>query len=245
VGDFRACLNCGAALSFEQAHCPSCGQSTAIRRITLGDIGGDFARAIFDVDRSAVALFRALSIRPGVVADDYARGARRRYFSPFAFLLTVVGVTSLAIAMSGFQFVTSDNAENGVVLFAQTHPNVLLLAQVPILAAIARVLFWSAARRFAEYLVLAAYTIAMRAAFLTVVALPVWYVVRNEPTAGPPLVAAYWIVWFAYFAFAAMQFHAAPGAWGRARHWCGGFLVAAATQYISVVAINRLANLFG
>lgn len=232
-------------MSFQQAHCPSCGQSSAIRRITLGDIGGDFARAIFDVDRSVVALFKALSVRPGVVADDYARGARRRYFSPFAFLLTVVGVTSLAIAMSGFQFVTSDNAANGVVLFAQTHPNVLLLAQVPILAAIARLLFWAGGRHFAEYLVLAAYTIAMRAAFLTVVALPVWYVVRDEPAAGPPLVAAYWLVWFAYFAFAAMQFHPASGAWRRARHWCGGFLVAAVTQYISVIGINRLANLFG
>jgi len=241
MADAPTCLNCATTLSGAPAHCPRCGQSTAIRRITLGDIGDDFARAIFDIDRSVFSLLRALIVRPGVVADDYARGARRRYFGPFAFLFTVVGLTSLAIALSGFQIVTSDNAANAFVRFAQSHPNALLLGQVPILAAIARLLFASESRRFAEYLVLAAYTIAMRAAFIAVVAVPIWYVVRDRPSAGPPLVAAYWLLWFVYFGVAAMQFHGSRRAW----HALGGFGVAAVTQYVSVTLIDRLANLIG
>jgi hypothetical protein len=241
MADAKTCLNCATTLSGHTSHCPHCGQSTAVGRVTLGDIGDDFARAIFDIDRSVFSLLRALIVRPGVVADDYSRGARRRYFGPFAFLFTVVGLTSLAIALSGFEIVTSDDAANAFVRFAQSHPNALLLAQVPILAGIARLLFRSDARRFAEYLVLAAYTIAMRAAFIAVVAVPIWYVVRDHPLAGPPLVVAYWFLWFLYFGIAAMQFHASRRAW----HALGGFAVAAATQYVSVTIIDRLANLIG
>jgi hypothetical protein len=152
-----------------------------------------------------------------------------------------VGITSLAIVVSGFQAVTTDAAANQVALFAQTHPNVLLLAQVPILAAISRLLFWSDARGFAEYLVLAAYTVSMRAAFVAIVALPVWYVVRHSPSVEPSLVGAYWALWFAYFGIAAMQFHARRRVW----HGLGGAAIAAAAQYVSLVAINALAYLVG
>jgi Protein of unknown function (DUF3667) len=215
------CRNCHTNLTFGQAYCSACGQKRISGRLTLHEIARDLIHAVFHVDRSAISLVRVLLVSPGTVALDYVQGHRKRYFGPFGFLLIVVAAASAAFAVTGFRVVPTNDA-NMVADFLQSHINLVMFAEVPLLAGFSRLLYRRAGFNFAEHLVLAAYTSGLRMLFATVFLIPAWYLFRPTNTTGVYLYVGFLTVWSMYFGFAASQFF--PGR--RVLSWCKGILTA-------------------
>lgn len=133
----------------------------------------------------------------------------------------MVAATSAALAFTGLQ-TTWGSTPNRVTNFVQTHINVIMFAEVPLLAAFSRLL---AARRgfnYAEHLVLAAYTSSMRFLFSFLVFIPAWFALRNDSGAVHYLYFASLPIWPLYYGFAASQFFKE----GRASSWLLGILAA-------------------
>jgi hypothetical protein len=213
------CRNCDADVPLGQVYCGNCGQKFVSERLTLHEIGHDLLHAFVHVDRSALSLVRMLLVSPGTVALNYVQGKRKRYFGPFSFLVVVVAAASAVIALTGFRAVSSDSP-NVVADFLQSHLNLLMFAELPLLAVFSRLLDVRGRFNLAEHLVLAAYTSSMRVLFATLIVIPFWYVFRPSNPAAVALVSL--AIWALYFGFAASQFFPGRRAWS----WCRGFLTA-------------------
>jgi hypothetical protein len=197
-----------------------CGQRTDTSRLSLVDVARDLMHSFVNVERGPLAFARALLIEPGTVAREFVEGKRRRHYGPFATLVVLVGLTSLVINVSGFQALAHDGLSSGPMGLLQRHFNLLLLAQLPLLGLACAVVFRSARLTLAEHMVLAAYSLSVRAVFLALV-VPIAFV---ESTAAPGRgwFFAFWAAWYLYFGWAASQFY--PGS--RLRSWIGGSVVA-------------------
>jgi hypothetical protein len=218
------CRNCNAELEFGQAYCASCGQKRIAGRLTVHEIGHDLVHVIFHVDRSVLSLMRMLLVRPGAVALDYIHGRRKRYSGPFAFLFIVVAAASAMVAFTRFRAVVSTNP-NLIVDFLGRHINLIMFAQVPVLAMFSRLLDTRGGFNFAEHLVLAAYTSGMRILFFTLILLPAWYLFRPSDATALHVYFAYLTIWPLYFGLAASRFFTG----NRAYTWCKGMLAAVLT----------------
>ena len=218
------CRNCDADITVGQAYCGICGQKCATTRLTMHEIGHNLLHTFVHVDRSILSLARMLLVRPGVVALYYVQGKRTRFFGPFAFLFVVVAAATAAIAFTGFRPVSSSTASS-VGDFVQTHVNLYMLAQVPLLAAFLRILDLRGDFIYAEHLVLAAYTSSMRIAFAILIVIPVWYVFNIRNAAAGYLNYAVFPIWSLYFGFATSQFLRG----NRVLTWCKGTLAAILT----------------
>ena len=214
------CRNCDADVALGQVYCGICGQKYATGQLTLHEIGHDLLHALIHVDRSALSLVQMLLVRPGTVALNYVQGKRKRYFGPFSFLVIVVAGASAVIALTGFRAVSANRA-NVVADFFQSHINLLMFAEVPLLAAFSRLFDVRSCFNFAEHLVLAAYTSSMRVLLATLIVIPFWYIFHPSNPAAVALVIL--AIWALYFGFAESQF--LPGR--RGLSWCRGFLAAA------------------
>lgn len=228
------CRNCDGKLACGQVYCSACGQKRISARLTLHEIGLDLIHAVFHVDRSAVSLVRMLLIRPGTVALDYIKGRRKRYFGPFGFLFIVVAAAAAAFAVTGLRVVPTDKA-NIVADFLQLHINLVMFAEVPLLAGFSRLLYARAGFNLAEHLVLAAYTSGLRILFSTVILIPAWYLFHPTNATGAYLYLGFLIAWSMYFGLAASQFF--PGR--RVLSWCKGIL----TAILAWTSIQVLATL--
>lgn len=213
--------------------CPACGQKTATHRLTLHDIAHDSWHALTHTDHSVLGLVKALLLRPGQVVREYVDGRRKAWFNPFAFLIVVVGVCTLAMNLSGFG--SFGGSPHPVARFLQQHLNLLILLQVPLLALFARLLFWRSAN-LAECLVLAAYSSGLRSIFVSLVMAPLSAFLRAAaigPSYGQQ-VAAYMLLWALYFGWACAQFYGG-------RRWLAGLkgvLVAVAAQASSALLVG-------
>jgi hypothetical protein len=199
------CLNCDSPLAGSQRFCGACGQRTTPVRLTMGQIAHDFLHALTHVDHSIIALIKDLALRPGKIAREYVDGRRKKHFGPLAFLVLTVGIASFMIAITGVQFfrIIGDDTAAGVL---QRHVNIVILLQMPLLAAICALLFWNERLHYAEHMVLTAYTSGFRILLLGLVATPLIHFARIEPTTEP-FVPFYYGLWLMYFAFAAAQFY--------------------------------------
>jgi len=231
------CLNCRTALDGAMRFCPQCGQKTSVKRLTLREIAHDAWHALTHTDHSFLALVKALLVRPGTVMREYVEGRRKAYFNPFAFLIVVVGVSSVAMTSSGFG--GFEGSGHPVARFLQTHLNLLILAQVPLLALFARLLFAGSGRNLAEYLVLAAYASGLRSIFVSLVMVPLTLALKQAGW-GPSYraqVLIYLLIWAAYFAWVSLQFHAAAAPRRPVLDAFRGFAVAVLTQLSSSALI--------
>jgi len=91
------CLDCAAALAPGQRYCSQCGQAADTHRISLAHFAHDLGHALLHADRNVVTLTVALALRPGEVVREYLAGRRKRWFNPFAFLLLVAALGTLAL----------------------------------------------------------------------------------------------------------------------------------------------------
>ncbi|ARK09736.1 zinc ribbon domain-containing protein [Fibrella sp. ES10-3-2-2] len=87
------CPNCETALQADFRYCPGCSQTTHLHRFSIGHIAHEAVHTVLHVDTTIVGLARELAVRPGVAAYEYiVLGKRKKYFSPFVFLLLVLGL---------------------------------------------------------------------------------------------------------------------------------------------------------
>jgi hypothetical protein len=203
-----ACLNCQQPLPALANFCAHCGQKASTRRLQLRDIAHEGWHALTHTDHSVLALVRGLLLQPGRIAADYVEGRRKRWFNPFVFLFVIVGLASVAMAGSGFVNFVRPGMDNPVTRFLQTHLNLIILMQVPLLALAGRLVFPRTERNVAEWLVLAAYTSGLRSVFFSLVVAPLWWLLSRfgmAPRSGW-VVSVYLLLWVAYFAWAAAQF---------------------------------------
>jgi len=205
----------------------------------MREIGRDFIHALVHADRSVLSLVRILLFSPGHVAKDYVSGRRKRHLGPFAFLVITIGLASAAVALSGFRAFTTDSP-NAVAEILQRHVNLVILLQVPILAAFCGALFRRNAHNFAEHLVLAAYASGIRSLFLTLLVIPTWYLFRPGAGIAVYLYYSYFCIWLIYFGLAASQFYEG----NRAASWAKGVLAAALTQATSQAIVSLITYAF-
>lgn len=224
------CLNCDTPIDGSARFCAHCGQRSDTARLSFGDIVRELMHSFVNVERGPLTFAWALLTRPGSVAREYVEGKRRRHYGPFATLAVLVGVTALAVNVSGFQVLSHDGLPPGPADVLQRHFNLLLLVQLPMLGVACAVLFRGARLTLPEHMVLVAYALSVRAVFLALVA-PVAYLAS---TTAPKLgyVYAFWAAWYVYFGWAASQFYPVPRAWS----WIRG-AAAAAIEHAAVIAM--------
>ena len=230
------CLNCDAPYPALARFCARCGQRTDTKRLTLRDIWRELMHVFANVERSPLALARALLTRPGGVARDYVEGRRRRHYGPFATLTLLVGITTLAINALGYQVLVHDRFDASAIGLLNRHFNLLLLVQLPLLGAICALLFRSARLTLAEHMVLVAYTLSVRAIPPALGAVVQW--LRSAPAAPTfGMVVAFWIGWYLYFGWAASQFYSG----GRLVNAIKG-VVAAAVGHAAILLVVNAAS---
>lgn len=224
------CLNCAAALEPAQSYCPQCGQKADTHRVTGHDLIHAAIHVFTHADHSVFGLVRDLALRPGHVARAYVDGRRRHYFNPFTFVLVIVGVASLVLRTT--KFVDFGNVPNNpVATFLQAHLNLLILAQVPLLALFGQLFFRGEKLYFAEHLVLSAYASGFRSIFFTLLIAPAW-LLFHLPHRGTLMV--YLGLWLAYYAVACAQFHPGP----RIVNALKGFAAAVLSQLATILATS-------
>ncbi len=213
-----------------QRFCSECGQAADTRRLTLHDIAHAMVHVFTHADHSVFSLVRDLTFRPGRVARDYIDGKRRKYFNPFTFVLVVVGVASLVLAATRFVDFNRDIPTNPVSAFLQNHLNLVILIQLPILAAFGKLLFRADKLNFAEHLALAAYTSGFRSIFFTLVVIPIWLVFEIPYN---NVLGVYIALWLFYYGVGCAQLYRGNRWW----LWVKGVFVAVLTQTVITAAI--------
>lgn len=226
-----ACLNCERVLDPGIHFCPQCGQRADTARLSLWDMARDLMNSPLHLERGPFSFALALLRRPGTVARDYVAGRRRRYYGPFATLATVVGLTALAINATGYQALAQDAMGHSTAQFLQRHFNLLQLAHLPLQAVVCAIVFWRARLSWVEHMVLAAYTLSVRDAILTLVILPSQLAIsRSGPT---PLESwIFWLLWYGFFGWACVQFYGG----NRWLAFIGG-VVAAVTEHLALITL--------
>jgi hypothetical protein len=216
------CLNCDAAYAATSRFCAGCGQRTDTARLSLSDVVRDLMHSFVNVERGPFAFARALLLRPGGVARDYVEGRRRRHYGPFATLVVIVGVTALLVNVSAYPVLAADpSLPSRPTALLQSHFNLLLLVQLPLLGALGALVFARSRMTLAEHMVLAAYALSVRAAVIAIVVGVVFLGSARPP--GPVAAYGFWAAWYVYYGWAASQFY--PGR--RPAVWLRGMLVAA------------------
>lgn len=228
------CLDCGERLLAGQKYCACCGQKTSVARLTLHEIAHELLHALLHADRSAYALLRSLLIRPGIVAREYVLGRRRRHFGPFATLVILIGLATLLSDAAGFESISSTAPLNALQDFVNRHVNVVVLAEVPLLALLCTALFRADRFTFAEHTVLVAYAFSLRALVFMGLILPYWVVFHPDAALIGYAVAGAWSL---YFGLAASQFYSGA----RLLSFFKGVLAAALLFPAQSLIINALA----
>lgn len=233
----RHCLNCANAIGPAERFCPRCGQRTDTARLNMTDVVRDLMHSFVNIERSPLAFAWALLTRPGVVAREFVDGKRRRYYGPFATFTVLIGATALAVNVTGYQVLARDGFAPLATELLQRHFNLLQLVQLPLLGACSAIAFRCARLNLYEHMVLAAYTLSVRAALVLVV-VPVSVITS---TAAPSQASVYlfWAAWFVYFGWAAAQFYGVP----RAASWAKGVAAAVAAYgalVLLIVSGNRV-----
>ena len=234
------CRNCEAIFEPGQKFCGHCGQRTDLApRLTMREIAGDMIHAITHADHSIFGLVRGLLTRPGYVAREYVAGRRKRHFGPWAFLLITVSLATAVILATGVEWFRPFSKSHAADVL-QRHINLVMLVQMPLLAAFCALLFRRERLNYAEHLVLSAYTFGFRQLYLALIETPVLALLATN-VADPRLAIGYYGIWFAYFAFAASQFYGGNRFWSAAK----AVIATALTQVVTIYLIMGVLFLMG
>jgi hypothetical protein len=215
------CRNCDTMLHQSWRFCPNCGQRGDAARLSFADIKREISYSFANVERSLLSFAWALLIRPGQVAHEYVQGKRKRYYGPFATLFVLVGVTALAVNALDYRMLAQDQLPHLHSAFMRQHVNHVLLAQLPVMGVVCAVLFRSAGLLLPEHMVMVAYSLTVRAAFVALVAPLSWLASNAAPSAYT--VYAFWLGWYVYFGWVASQFYEGSRVWS----WIRGVAAAA------------------
>jgi len=204
------CKNCGneAELKF----CPNCGQKTSTGRINIKRVLHDFFHVFTHVDSGILFLIKEQFVRPGTVVKEYLEGKRKKYFSPFQYLLLGVAVVTfftvnldLGIGMIGNIAVKGENAEiilHNFILFVYKYFNIIILLTVPVMAVYSRLLFRKSGLNYAEHLTLSTLVAGQRQVMF-LFAIPFLYFFRED---SQVVLRIFITIWSAYLVWTYVQF---------------------------------------
>ena len=161
----HVCSNCDN--SFTGNFCNHCGQKT-VHRITMAHIGHDLVHAFTHTDKGFFHLMLQLFVKPGIVAREYiAEGKRKRYFSPFQYII-IIGAIGAFVAVNSHFIETTTQAIGGSagysakqLAFTQKintlqsrYYNFMILLQLPFYALATLIIFRKHRFNYAEHLTL-------------------------------------------------------------------------------------------
>jgi hypothetical protein len=227
------CLNCQTPIHTKDKFCKNCGQKANTHRLSMHDIGHELLHAFTHADKGILFLIKELIQHPGFVIKEYIEGKRKKYFSPFTFLLIIVGISTLAMNWSGFIAENPAYAKmpnNPVKDFFTKHVNIVILLNVPLLAMF-NTLFFYKQLNYAENLVVAAFTSGIRSIFFTLLIAPLWLLVHNWYYI---ITISYIIAWFIFYASTCMYVY-------QGKKWlvfAKGILVTVFTQALTIAVTS-------
>jgi hypothetical protein len=97
-----SCINCNVEVT--TSFCPSCGQKSPVRKITLANMWHDFLSRVYGFDSMFPRTLRDLTIRPGVAARKYIEGNRVMYYGPVGYFFLMITVCLLFMEIIGVDF---------------------------------------------------------------------------------------------------------------------------------------------
>ena len=163
------CKNCEQPLLQENNYCNHCGAKVIKNRLTLRNVGEEFANIFLNVDNTILKTFVHMLTKPHVVVGDYISGVRKRY-------LNVISFFTIALTLSGFQVFVIRRFYPEAMNFNianQSMPNafnldwifdfqsLLSLIALPLYAIIAQITFLGLKKfNFTEHLVIMTYITA-------------------------------------------------------------------------------------
>ena len=202
------CKNCDHPLRPEDRFCPQCGQSAKIKRLKIRQVRKDVLRKLLHTDAGIVYLTAALATRPGIVAKEYFKGKRKKYYDPLKYLTLTVGIAALLTAYFDLMS-TGAGHQNPVSAFVARHINVIFFLSVPIAAFYSWLLFLRKGYNYAEHLALHAFLGGFRSVFFLLIFTPLVIFYREHYN---QVLLLYFSLWTVYVAWANIQLMEKP-------HW--------------------------
>ncbi|WP_162910646.1 DUF3667 domain-containing protein [Hymenobacter oligotrophus] len=95
--------------------CPGCGQPRP-HRLSTAHVLHELVHVFTHADKSIFGFARQVLLAPGRVFADYAAGRRKRYFSPFQFLLLAAGLATLLSVKLHYYELIGENVQRGFQL---------------------------------------------------------------------------------------------------------------------------------
>jgi Protein of unknown function (DUF3667) len=94
------CVTCGASL--QGPYCSQCGEAAHAHDYSVGHFIGELVESLVHIDGRIGATFRALLLRPGLLARDYLAGRRKPYMGPVQLFLVCTVLAFVLQPFSGF-----------------------------------------------------------------------------------------------------------------------------------------------
>jgi len=155
----------------ESMSCNVCYRQIKRERLTLKFLFNDMLKNMFNLERGLLFTILELFKNPEVVINDFVQGERYRYMNPFRFLIVYASLYALVVSVFGFSIegmieMQEENPLNLSVL--KEYSNLMILANVPIVAIGSWLAFRPAKLNYAEHLVVSAYAYS----FMTIISIP-------------------------------------------------------------------------
>ncbi|MDX2285255.1 MAG: DUF3667 domain-containing protein [Bacteroidia bacterium] len=202
------CANCGKKIKEKHKFCPSCGQSTRLRRISIRDVLDMAIQKVLHADSTLMQLIIGLTLRPGTMIRDYMHGKRKKVYSPIKFLFYAAGI-SVFVTEYFRLFELVPGGGNPVSALAQRYNNLLVLAGVPVSGLFSWLFFRKREFNFSEHLVFHAFLAGYRAFFFLLILTPLMVL---APAYFGVITAVYLLCFLAYASWATIGFLGGP-AW--------------------------------
>lgn len=215
MSDDQICSNCDN--HFTGDFCNRCGQKT-VHRITMAHLGHEMVHAFTHTDKGFFHLLIKMFVKPGIVAREYiAEGKRKRYFTPFQYLLIIGTIAAFVAANS--HFLESTTAALGgtdvyssrqlalmqkITGYQTRYYNFIILLQLPFYALATSVIYQKYRYNFAELLTLQTFVSAQTTLIATVIMLSIFVIGK----AGSTMVMVIGFINMCFHVFAYMQFFA-------------------------------------
>jgi hypothetical protein len=231
----KACLNCDSPLS--GAHCGSCGQRNAGRKLSLGEAAGQAADNFFSLDAPWIRTAWGLTLHPGRVAAEYAAGKRARYVQPFKYCFATLAVYFLTLRLFDIDVlmdwnvrstsggVHSEEFAHRMREFLRLHLETILLLVLPVFAAILGWFFPRSKRDYLDRLALVLFVMGQCYVF----GLLITAFTSEAPRVGGGLRAGVRAAWFTW---SAVVFFDRRNGWGVAR----GLLAFGTYMFITIMS---------
>ena len=91
------CKNCNVSITNEDNFCPSCGEKTTFKRLTIKSFTANFLNQFLGIENKLYKTFKELFTQPELVINSYIEGFRKKY-------VNVISYLGLAITLIGLQF---------------------------------------------------------------------------------------------------------------------------------------------